>query len=243
MLEKFKSDGYLVLKGYLDTASIENCFSDLVKNHDCVLDKIQILLEYNLIDIGDVAIESGKIKYLKNANLYFKTINNTIDSKLYALAEVLLGENSFVDGVELHQKYPGTSGTPPHQDNFYFCLRDMKSLTMYIPLNHQEKVNGALAVLPGSHKKFFEHYPSSVTGFSSGFSLTDEQQGNVDNYILDKGDLSVHHCNIVHMASENLSDIPRINIAVRFKSIKEKVDPFLKNKYDSFRLASTRIKD
>jgi ectoine hydroxylase-related dioxygenase (phytanoyl-CoA dioxygenase family) len=239
--KNYQADGYLIIKNYLDSLRVEDAFGEVLGKHDQVLELILKMLDVNLMDKGDFSVENGKIRYLKFANVYFKTINSLIDTNLNLLAANLLGEKAFVDGVELHQKYPGSSGTPPHQDNFYFCLQDAKALTVYIPLNHQTKKNGALAVLPGSHRIDFDHFSSSVPGFSSGCELTEEQEAGVFHYTLKQGDVSVHHCNIVHMAASNSSETPRINVAVRFRAVNEKIDPIRKIKYDSFKNSSTRV--
>ena len=96
-------------------------------------------------------------------------------------------------------------------------------------------------MLPESHNRDFDHFASSVAGFSSGCQLTEEQQARVHHYKLEQGDVSVHHCNIVHMAASNSSDTPRVNIAVRFRATNEKIDPVRQSKYDSFRAASRRV--
>ena len=106
----------------------------------------------------------------------------------------MIGESVFVEVIELHQKYPGTSKTPPHQDNFYFCLKNAKSLTAYIPLNEQTKENGGLAVVPKTHNLDLEHYSSKVTGFSSGIKLTDEQKHTYTIIPLRQG---IYLCTIV----------------------------------------------
>ena len=75
----------------------------------------------------------------------FSSINKLITSKVHKFAEEIIKE-VYLDAVELHQKLTGAL-TPPHQDNFYFCLKNGKSTTAYIPLNEQSEANGGLAVM------------------------------------------------------------------------------------------------
>ena len=170
MFEKqsYADNGYLIKKNFFDTKLIDKVFTELQNENDVVKNKLLDLIKSGLFDKKDLAIENDKIKYLKNPQIYFSSIKHLIQSSLLELSELLIGENVYVDLIELHQKYPGASETPPHQDNFYFCLEKGQSLTAYIPLNDQNYKNGALAVLPGSHKMELDHHYSKVPGFSSG---------------------------------------------------------------------------
>ncbi|MDA9641688.1 hypothetical protein N9T26_02240, partial [Alphaproteobacteria bacterium] len=133
----FDTNGYLIERDFFDPELVNNAFDELVKNHDVVLEKLLLMVDNGLMDKSDLAIESGKLKYLKNANLYFNSLKLLVDSNLNKVVTSLMGENVFIETIELHQKYGGVSETPPHQDNFYFCLENAKSFTAYIPLNRQ----------------------------------------------------------------------------------------------------------
>ena len=154
-----------------------------------------------------------------------------------------MDEEIYLDAVELHQKMPGASLTPPHQDNFYFCLENGKSLTAYIPLNEQSQTNGGLAVLPKSHLSDFPHYKSDVVGFSSGIEEKYLVDFDHSDYVLKLGDFSLHHCNIVHLAPPNDSKIPRVNIALRFRGVEDSVSKEKYARYLNFANKSTRISD
>ena len=41
--------------------------------------------------------------------------------------------------------------SPPHQDNYYWCLKNGKSLTFWIALDKSNKKNGAMYYYDGSH--------------------------------------------------------------------------------------------
>ena len=135
----------------------------------------------------------------------------------------------------------GTTHTPPHQDNFYFCLEKGKALTAYIPLNKQSKRNGALAVIPKSHLIDFDHHQSDVVGFSSGINKEDLTDYEIDNYELEAGDISFHHCNIVHLAPPNTSGNPRTSIAIRFKGMSDRICQKKLERYKEFANKSKRI--
>ena len=238
---EFCEQGFLIKKSFFEKQMINDLFDELTQTHEKLVKQLKYEIKMNFIKKNDIALENDQIKYLKNAVLYFDSIKNIVDSELIKLASFLIGDNIIVEAVELHQKYPGTSQTPPHQDNFYFCLENAKSLTAYIPLNAQERENGALAVIPKSHNLVYEHYPSSIAGFSSGITLSNQQLSEVNHYSLEVGDLSLHHCNIVHLAPPNTSKVPRINIAIRFRAKNEKESPEKLLKYNKFLEKSSRI--
>lgn len=240
-VNKFNAEGYLIHRKFYDVQMIKNILDEVMLSHHETVRLLQERLASGAANPGDLAIEAGNLKYLKNADLYFPSVKKLADSNLNALVSSLLADNVFLDAIELHQKYPGGSITPPHQDNFYFCLKDAKSLTAYIPLNRQSEENGALAVVPRSHKSDLDHFPSDVIGFSSGVQLNEEQRAEINHYALEDGDLSIHHCNIVHLAPANISDVPRVNIAIRYRAVGETKDPVRVEKYTSFLAKSVRV--
>ena len=238
----FEEQGYLIKTNFFtDKTDILACFDEISSNNLEVVEMLQNISKSPIFDKKTFAIESGNLKYLANANIFFKSINKLITSRVQSFAENLLDEDVYLDAVELHQKIPGASLTPPHQDNFYFCLKNGKSLTAYIPLNEQSKKNGALSVFPKSHLNDFPHYQSDVVGFSSGIELNCLADFDSSDYILKPGDLSLHHCNIVHSAPPNNSDKPRVNIALRFKGVSDRISKKKYSRYINFANQSKRI--
>ncbi len=68
-------------------------------------------------------------------------------------AELLLGEEAHAEGAEWFNKPPGSNHpTPPHQDNFYFCLSPPNVLTMWLALEPVDEHNGCLRYVVGSHR-------------------------------------------------------------------------------------------
>ena len=112
----------------------------------------------------------------------FDLITVLINKPLFNILNSLINFNFYLDRIELHQKKPGTSITPPHQDNFYFGL-DLKknfALTAYVALNDQNEEMGSLGFYPGSNHENFNHHPSNVIGFSSGIDVKDLKDKKLD---------------------------------------------------------------
>src|SRR5262245_35917991 len=69
-----------------------------------------------------------------------------------SLAETVLGEPAEVKEPEWFDKPPGTHHvTPPHQDNYYFCLTPPQVVTLWLALDHVDEENGCLRYVRGSH--------------------------------------------------------------------------------------------
>ncbi len=123
------------------------------------------------------------------------------------LAEALVGE-PVNPSVEWFDKPPQTHHiTPPHQDNFYFCLQPAHVATFWLALDLVDDENGSLRYVPGSHLRGIRpHKPTKIIGFSQG--ITDfgaEDRAREVVVQMRPGDLVVHHGNMIHSANANRS--------------------------------------
>lgn len=240
-IENFSNNGYIIKRDFFDQKLIKLIYEQIQTNQKALATN---LLKQNFQVEGfnkkSFAIENDTLKYLKNAQFFFGTVNSLLNQHLFNFAQSLTKSNIFLKDIELHQKMPGVSSTPPHQDNFYFCLKDMSAFTIYLALNDQDENSGVLEVIPKSHLKNFEHKQSSAIGFSSGIDESEIDLSSVATYKLNPGDIIVHHCNIIHLANPNNSDKPRSNLAFRFFPTYPTFDESLQAKYKSFLESSVR---
>jgi phytanoyl-CoA hydroxylase len=124
------------------------------------------------------------------------------------LAELLLGEECAAQEPEWFNKPPGTEHpTPPHQDNYYFCLRPPNVVTLWLALDAVDEENGCLRYVAGSHRRGIRpHNATSVLGFSQGLVDygPDDAAGEVAVHLA-PGDLLAHHGETIHRAEPNRS--------------------------------------
>jgi phytanoyl-CoA hydroxylase len=123
-------------------------------------------------------------------------------------ATTLLGEEVIVQGMEWFNKPPNTNHvTPPHQDNYYFCLKPPQVLTMWLALEPIDEENGCLRYIRGSHKDGLRpHHGTKTLGFSQG--LSDFGQQDTDREVAitaQPNDLLIHHGEMIHRADANTS--------------------------------------
>ncbi len=138
-------------------------------------------------------------------------------------AESLLGEPATAEQPEWFNKPPGTNHvTPPHQDNYYFCLTPPNVLTIWLALDDVDAENGCLRYVAGSHNRGFRrHARSKILGFSQGIS-----DYTADDFVrevavtLRAGDAVAHHGMTIHRADANLSATRhRRSFAMVFKGV------------------------
>ncbi len=139
------------------------------------------------------------------------------------VAETLLGESAVAEQPEWFNKPPGTNHvTPPHQDNYYFCLTPPRVLTIWLALDDVDTETGCLRYVSGSHTRGFRpHAKSSILGFSQG--ITDYTPDDFSREVavaLRAGDVVAHHGMTIHRADANLSTTRhRRSFAIVFKGV------------------------
>ena len=125
-----------------------------------------------------------------------------------SMAESLLGEPVKCHGSEWFNKPPNTQhATPPHQDNYYFCLKPAKVLTMWLALDDVDEENGCLRYVRGSHLLGIRpHNRTRTLGFSQGISDYGDADREQESPIPARpGDVLIHHGNTIHRADVNRS--------------------------------------
>ena len=156
------------------------------------------------------------------------------DKSLMHLVQELIDHNIDDFGAELFAK-PAKVGlkSPPHQDNFYWCLNDANGLTVWIALDKSSRHNGGVYYYSGSHKKLLQH----VNSFAPGSSQKVKNLNSLRNFkiitpSLKPGDCLIHHSLVVHGSAVNESERSRIGLTIRYKSKKSKIDKKMKSHYE-----------
>ncbi|MCC7264585.1 MAG: phytanoyl-CoA dioxygenase family protein [Candidatus Latescibacteria bacterium] len=129
-------------------------------------------------------------------------------AKWAALGRALVGEEVSCDAPEWFNKPPGTEHpTPPHQDNYYFCLSPPQVVTIWLALEKVDAENGCLRYVRGSHTEGIRpHGLSQVLGFSQAIDDYNETDRSGEVAIhLEPGDAVAHHGNTIHRADPNRS--------------------------------------
>lgn len=199
----YQRDGFVIVREFLSAPELEELKTQIERY---IREVVPGVPEGNAFFEDRSRPET--LKQLQNMNVdpYFSNYLN--HPRWNELAQAIIGEPCTATGPEWFGKPPGTDHpTPPHQDNFYFCLRPPNVATLWLALDSVDEENGCLRYIPGSHRKGIRnHNPTKVLGFSQGivdFGADDEKTEVA--VTLAPGDLVAHHGETIHRADPNRS--------------------------------------
>jgi non-haem Fe2+, alpha-ketoglutarate-dependent halogenase len=137
-----------------------------------------------------------------------------------AIADIL-GPDIMLWDTKLFPKPPrSASFVSWHQDGTYLGLEPLTDvLTAWIALSDSLPENGAMRVLPGSHKHGqLEHKATYADGnlLLNGQIIEGIEGDGAIDIPLRAGEMSVHHMLLVHGSLPNTSDTPRIGISINY---------------------------
>lgn len=142
------------------------------------------------------------------------------DARILDAVESILGPDLLCFGGTFFNKGPG-DGTfvSWHQDATYWGLAAPEVVTAWIAFTPSNELSGCMRVVPGSHLKQLEHRDT----FAEKNLLTrgQEIEAKVDereavDFVLEPGEVSLHHVLIVHGSGANRANWPRRGFAVRY---------------------------
>lgn len=141
--------------------------------------------------------------------------------------EDILGPDFYLWASEFITKAPHTDKTVPwHQDAHYWPLSPHNTVTVWLAFGDVDEGNGAMKVIPGTHKGgLIKHRIANETSILS-FELEDGTFSEKDAVSLKipAGGISLHDDAIIHGSPANHSDRWRIALVLRYSSTDVKCD-------------------
>ncbi|MCA9124334.1 MAG: phytanoyl-CoA dioxygenase family protein [Planctomycetaceae bacterium] len=199
--QRYDKDGFIVIREFLDRDSLNLLETNLERYIREIVPHLPAADAFYQ-DRSDP--ETLKQLQHMGHDKFFDAYRN--EPRWKSLAELLVGEAVEANEPEWFNKPPGTAHpTPPHQDNYYFCLRPPNVTTLWLALDVVDEENGCLRYVAGSHALGIRpHASTKVLGFSQG--ITD--YGTADTVKeqrvrLQPGDLVAHHGETIHRADAN----------------------------------------
>ena len=133
----------------------------------------------------------------------------------------LLGPDLLCRSSSLFVKDPGDAAFVAwHQDAAYWELDPSEVATAWVAITESTTTNGALQVLPGSHRApLLRHHTVDEPG-----NMLSQQQaiaeaidpGSSRTLTLQAGEMSIHHVALAHGSRPNASSARRIGFAIRY---------------------------
>ena len=142
--------------------------------------------------------------------------------------EDLLGPDFFLWGSNFFIKEPHTASTVGwHQDAYYWPLDPHESITVWLAFDDSTIENGAMEVIPGSHRAgLLKHVRQGET--DSVLTLECERgQFREDRAVpvtLRAGEASIHDDMLVHGSPPNRSSMRRAGLTIRYSRTNVKCD-------------------
>ncbi|MBI2479785.1 MAG: phytanoyl-CoA dioxygenase family protein [Planctomycetia bacterium] len=199
--QQYDRDGFVVARNFLDREALR----ELTTNLDRYIQEIVPHLPSADAFYQDRS-NPETLKQLQHMGQDSFFDDYRRDQRWKALAELLIGEPAAAQEPEWFNKPPGTEHpTPPHQDNYYFCLRPANVATLWLALDTVDEANGCLRYNVGSHRRGIRpHAATKVLGFSQGITdyCADDINGE-QTILLEPGDLVAHHGETIHRAEPN----------------------------------------
>ena len=202
--ERYDKDGYVVVPDFLSAED----FAALNHNLDrYIRDVVPTLPDRDAFYQDKSRPET--LKQMERMGEYDPYFGRYVEHPRWnALARALLGEQFCFKDPQWFNKPPLIMHiTPPHQDNFYFCLRPPNVLTMWLALDRVNEETGCLRYVSGSHSRGLRpHGTTDVIGFSQGITDYGPEDKAAEVLIqLEPGDLVCHHGELIHRADANRS--------------------------------------
>ncbi|XP_058388800.1 phytanoyl-CoA dioxygenase, peroxisomal-like [Diceros bicornis minor] len=222
----YEENGFLVIKNLVSDADIErfrNEFERICR---------QEVKPKGLMVVKDVTI--AKSEYVPSEQTITKVQDFQEDEELFrycTLPEILkyvecfTGPNIMAMHAMLINKPPDsgkkTSRHPLHQDLHYFPFRPSNNIVCaWTAMEHVDRNNGCLAVLPGTHKGSLKphDYPQWEGGVNimfHGIQDYDENNARV-HLVMEKGDTVFFHPLLIHGSGRNKTQGFRKSISCHF---------------------------
>lgn len=143
-----------------------------------------------------------------------------LEPRILDYVEALLGPDFFLWASNFFIKEPRTPETVAwHQDAYYWPLKPVESLTVWLAFDDVDDANGAMQVLPGSHRRgLVTHRRRGET--TSVLSLEADVTGfdldAVTSIPLRRGHISIHDDQLLHASPGNPSDRRRAGFTIRY---------------------------
>lgn len=200
---EFDRQGFVVVRGFLDAGALAELEAHLDRY---VREVLPQLPETHAFYVDRSRPETLKQMQHMTGDAYFASYAQ--HPQWSALAAALLGEPAHCQGPEWFNKPPGTGhATPPHQDNYYFCMSPPQTLTIWLALDPVDAENGCLRYVAGSHTRGLRpHRRSHMLGFSQEIADYGPQDAAQEVCVsLAPGDVVAHHGETIHRADANRS--------------------------------------
>ena len=226
-VESFNRDGYYVEKGLISPDGVDSLVSLINSSLSPALAPVEFEADVHYPGAPTSRTAPGgqtprRLLHAYGRDSLFQQIGR--HPKVMALLKELIGSDSICLSQNHHNcvmtKHPGFSSvTSWHQDIRYWRFDRRELVSTWLALGPENRQNGGLLVIPGSHTLDFE--PGQFD--ASMFLRTDLE---INEALLDRavpvelaaGDMLFFHSRTLHAAGQNESDIIKRSLVYTYRS-------------------------
>ncbi len=226
--EKFETEGYLILR---EAADPRLC--------DAIREVGEVHLKYGIAPIETEAEYTGsdrreyretirRLRQVYDRDILFRRWMEE-PSLRPLLAELLKSMPVLVTAHHnsLMSKMPHTSSeTRWHRDRRYWHYRDDRLISVWLALGEEREENGVLEFIPGSHREEFpEDSFDERSYFREDFPWNRPWIEKKVRFELQKGDVVLFHCGLLHRAGPNRTEQPKLSLVYTVKAAENEALP------------------
>ena len=209
-IDQYNRDGYIAVREVYTPAEVR----ELQEVTDEMTQKSGEFSGHT--EVFDVDIKAGhsketpKLRRIKNPHLHHDVYNRAMrNPKLLDILEQLIGPNIRHHHTKLNNKAPGGGAQVEwHTDWGFYPATNDDILEVGVAIDPMTVENGALMVVPGSHKgPAYDHHENGV--FVGAVQMSDVDMESAGQIILNEGDISLHHVRALHGSAPNMSQNSR----------------------------------
>jgi len=200
--ESYERDGYAIARNVLDEQLVGEAQSHvqwLIKKHP------------------ELRPEQFHNDLVKDDPFWVRLVR---DSRLLDVAESFIGPNMALFASHYICKPPRTGQQVLwHQDGSYWPLDPMEVVSLWLAASDSTAENGCLRVIPGTHTldlQELQQRDDVENVLSSGIDESHVCEADAVDLVLQAGDVSIHHPNVIHGSNENRSDQWRMGLTIRY---------------------------
>jgi phytanoyl-CoA hydroxylase len=212
----YREQGFIVVEDVLTPDQLQQARNLIAEKIEGARDVTSHTDVYDLEP--DHSPEVPRVRRIKTPHTHMPFVMELARTpRLVALLQQLLGtQNVRLHGSKINMKSPsGGSPVEWHQDWAFYPHTNDDLLAVGVMLEDCTVENGAMYMVPGSHKgPVFDHHSEGVFAGAMDPGLIDLPKAVP--CIGKAGSMSFHHVRTVHGSAENLSDKPRTLLLYEF---------------------------
>jgi hypothetical protein len=210
-IETYHRDGYVIPQDF--------------RLNESELDRLRAAVDQVLADNPDTLPDRMINTHLDGGAPYqlrgHKAIHDIAgDPRVLDMAEAVMGPDLILLFTHLFCKPAASSRAVPwHQDGPFWPVSPLASCTVWLALDKVDAENGAMRMIPGSHRSdYLEH---NFTDSADSTLNREIDQAQIDeseamSVELEPGQVSLHDIGIIHGSSANSSARRRAGLALRY---------------------------